>query len=79
MSAVLGRTIRIEQDSIAAREARPAAAGMDEYGRAALAAMFRYYAEHGLPGNPAALHRLLGRAPNDLRQCLAALDRPWTR
>ena len=31
-----------------------------------LAAMFRYYAEHGLIGNPNTLRWLLGRPPNDL-------------
>jgi hypothetical protein len=28
--------------------------------------MFRYYAEHGLIGNPNTLHWLLGRAPTTL-------------
>jgi hypothetical protein len=28
--------------------------------------MFRYYAQHGLIGNPQTLCRLLGRAPNNL-------------
>ena len=36
-----------------------------------LAAMFRYYAEHGLVGNPNTLSWLLGRAPNSLARCLS--------
>ena len=43
---------------------------MGEHERATLAAMFRYYAEHGLVGNPNTLRWLLGRAPNDLAHFL---------
>ena len=35
-----------------------------------LLAMFRHYDAHGLVGNPAALNRLLGRAPTDPRTAL---------
>ncbi len=43
---------------------------MGEHERAALAAMFRYYADHGLIGNANTLRWLLGRAPNDLAKFL---------
>ena len=51
---------------------------MGEYERITLAAMFRYYADYGLIGNPNTLRWLLGRAPNSLASCLgriAALNR----
>ena len=32
--------------------------------------MFRYYAQHGLAGNPNALRWLLGRAAHDLAEFL---------
>jgi hypothetical protein len=43
---------------------------MGEYERATLAAMFRYYAEHGLIGNPNTLRWLLGRTPTSLASFL---------
>jgi len=39
---------------------------MGEYEQATLAAMFRYYAQHGLIGNANTLRSLLGRAPTGL-------------
>ena len=50
LSAVLGRSVRAEEGPLAAWQARARAGGMGEYERATLAAMFRYYAEHGLIG-----------------------------
>jgi NAD(P)H dehydrogenase (quinone) len=79
ITTVLGRRIRIEEEPIAAWEERTKASGMNDYARATLPAMFRYYAEQGLVGDPAVLHRLLGRAPNDLSRFLAALNRARTR
>jgi uncharacterized protein YbjT (DUF2867 family) len=70
ISAVLGREVHAEAEAIEAWEARAGAAGMSEHERATLTAMFRYYAEHGLVGNPNTLRWLLGRAPNDLRAFL---------
>jgi NAD(P)H dehydrogenase (quinone) len=64
--ATLGKIIRVEVETVELWEARARAAGMGDYARAALAAMFRYYAEHGLIGNPNTLRWLLKRAPNDL-------------
>ncbi|MGA8653421.1 MAG: hypothetical protein WB677_22900, partial [Xanthobacteraceae bacterium] len=55
-----------EAEPLAAWEARARAAGMGEHERATLAAMFRYYAEHGLVGNPNTLRWLLGRPPTGL-------------
>jgi uncharacterized protein YbjT (DUF2867 family) len=66
LSAALGRAIRAEEGSLGAWEARARAAGMGDYERETLAAMFRYYAEHGLIGNPNTLAWLLGRAPTSL-------------
>ena len=45
LAAVLGRSVRAEEESLAAWEARARAGGMGEYERGTLAAMFRYYAE----------------------------------
>jgi NAD(P)H dehydrogenase (quinone) len=68
LSAALGHQIRAEEEPLAAWEARAAAAGMGDYERSTLAVMFRYYAAHGLIGNPNTLRWLLGRAPNGLRE-----------
>jgi uncharacterized protein YbjT (DUF2867 family) len=70
MGAALERDVRAEAESIAAWEARARAGGIGEHERNTLAAMFRYYAAHGLIGNPNALRWLLGRAPNDLAHFL---------
>jgi uncharacterized protein YbjT (DUF2867 family) len=66
IGAVLGRNVRAETETLAAWEARARAGGMGEHERATLVAMLRYYADHGLAGNPNTLRWLLGRAPNDL-------------
>jgi hypothetical protein len=69
----LGRDVRAEPETVAAWEARARAAGMGEHERATLAAMFRYYADHGLVGNPNTLSWLLGRAPHDLARFLGRI------
>lgn len=66
IGAALRRDVRAEAESITAWQARTRAAGMGDYERATLAAMFRYYAAHGLVGNDKTLRWLLGRAPTDL-------------
>ena len=66
IGAALARTVRAEAQTVEAWEIGAKAAGMGEHERATLAAMFRYYASHGLSGNPNTLHWLLGRIPNDL-------------
>jgi NAD(P)H dehydrogenase (quinone) len=71
LGAALGRSVHAEAEPLAAWEARARAGGMGEYERATLAAMFRYYAEHGLVGNSHVLRWLLGRAPTSLAAFLA--------
>ena len=68
IGAALKRDVRAEAESVAAWEARARAAGMGEHERATLAAMFRYYAAHGLVGNS-----------NTLRGCSAARQRASRR
>ncbi len=70
LGAALQRDVHAEAETVAVWEERARAAGMGAHERNALAAMFRYYARHGLIGNPNALCRLLGRAPNTLAHCL---------
>ena len=67
----LKRNVRAEAETVEAWEARARASGMGQHERMTLAAMFRYYAEHGLVGNPNTLSWLLGRAPNTLARCLS--------
>jgi len=66
----LKRNVRAEAETVEAWEALARASGMGELERMTLAAMFRYYAEHGLVGNPITLSWLLGRPPNSLARCL---------
>ena len=72
----LRRDVRAEAETVEAWEARARASGMGEHERTTLAAMFRYYAEHGLVGNPNTLSWLLGRAPNSLALFLSRLAAP---
>ena len=66
LSAALGRGVRAEEEPLAAWDARARAGGIGDHERATLAAMLRYYAAHGLVGNPNTLRWLLGRAPTGL-------------
>jgi NAD(P)H dehydrogenase (quinone) len=66
IGATLNKEICVEVETVEAWEARARAAGMGDYEAQTLAAMFRYYAAHGLIGNSKTLHWLLGRAPNSL-------------
>jgi NAD(P)H dehydrogenase (quinone) len=61
LSEALGRPVRAEAEPVEAWEARATALG--DYQRSTLAKMFRYYALHGLVGNPSVLRWLLGREP----------------
>ncbi len=54
---------------------RARVAGVGEHERTTLAAMFRYYAQHGLVGNPNMLRWILGRAPRDLTGFLSRAAR----
>jgi uncharacterized protein YbjT (DUF2867 family) len=74
ISAVLKKDIRVEVESVEAWEARVRAAGMSEHERITLATMFRYYARHGLVGNPNTLRWLLGREPKDLAGFVACIE-----
>jgi NAD(P)H dehydrogenase (quinone) len=74
IGAALGKNIRVEVETVEAWQARALAAGMDEYERATLAAMFGYYARYGLAGNSKTLGWLLGHTPNSLAQFLGAHD-----
>jgi uncharacterized protein YbjT (DUF2867 family) len=78
IGAALGRAVRAEAETVNTWEARARAAGVGEHERAALAAMFRYYAQHGLVGNPNTLRWLLGRAPHDLPEFLGCVVRQQT-
>jgi len=66
IGAATGREVRADSEPVAAWEERAHSASMGERERAALIAMFRYYAEYGLIGNPNTLTWLLGRAPTSL-------------
>ncbi len=73
IAAALGRNVRAEAETAEAWQARARAGGMGEHERVTLAAMFRYYADHGLIGNPNTLSWLLGRAPNSLARFLGRI------
>jgi len=73
IGAALGRDVRAEPETVAAWEARARAAGMGEHERTTLVAMFHYYADHGLVGNPNTLSWLSGRAPHDLARFLGRI------
>jgi len=62
----LNRSVRAEAETVESWQARARAGRMAEYERTTLTAMFRYYAAHGLIGNPHVLASLLGRKPNGL-------------
>jgi NAD(P)H dehydrogenase (quinone) len=66
IAEALNRTVRAEAETVESWQERVREAGMGEYECATLAAMFRYYADHGLIGNSRVLAWLLGREPNDL-------------
>jgi NAD(P)H dehydrogenase (quinone) len=70
LSEWLGRPVQAMAESIEDWKARARAAGMGDYQRQTLAKMFRYYAQHGLGGNPKVLTCLLGRSPATLTQSL---------
>jgi NAD(P)H dehydrogenase (quinone) len=71
LSVALGRPVRAVAEPIEAWEARARAAGMGDYQRDTLAAMFRSYAASGLAGNSNVLGWLLGRRPGRLGEFVA--------
>jgi NAD(P)H dehydrogenase (quinone) len=68
LSEALDRPVRAVAEPIEDWEARARAAGMGEHQIETLLKMFRYYARHGLVGNPRVLTWLLGRAPTTLAE-----------
>jgi uncharacterized protein YbjT (DUF2867 family) len=60
----LGTPVRVDPIPQDAWEAEARSRGLGEYQLNALLAMFRYYDQHGLYGNPRVLSWLLGREPN---------------
>lgn len=68
LAAALKRPVRAKAETVEAWDQRAHAAGMRNYERTTLAAMMRYYAAHGLVGNPNTLTWLLGRTPATLAQ-----------
>lgn len=70
LSLAIGRPVRAVAEAVEAWEAR-AGAGMGDYQRQTLAAMFRSYATHGLVGNANVLNWLLGVSPITLAEFAA--------
>jgi NAD(P)H dehydrogenase (quinone) len=66
IAAALNVPVRAEAETVESWQVRARSSGMGEYECVTLAAMFRYYAAHGLIGNPRVLASLLGRRPTDL-------------
>jgi len=66
ISAALGRNVHAVEEPVAAWETRVVAAGLGQYQRETLRAMFAYYAGYGLEGNPSVLGWLLGRPPTSI-------------
>jgi len=66
----LGRPVRAVAEAVEEWEARAKAAGMGDYQCETLVKMFRYYAQHGLRGNPRLLSWLLGRPTTTLAEFL---------
>jgi len=71
IGSAIGREVHAEAQSLADWDARARAAGIGDHERATLAAMFRYYAAHGLIGNSNTLRWLLGRSPASLADFLS--------
>jgi len=71
LEQALGRPVRAEAQSIETQEARVRAAGIGDYQRATLLAMFRYCGEFGLAGNANVLGWLLKRRPTSLPEFVA--------
>jgi NAD(P)H dehydrogenase (quinone) len=63
LSEKIGRPVRVERIELADWEREARDHGVGEYQLGSLLQMFRYYASHGLSGNPNVLEWLLGRPP----------------
>jgi len=71
LSAAVGRKVQAVSEPIETWEAHARAAGMGDYQRETLIAMFRSYAASGLIGNANVLTWLLGRRPTTLARFAA--------
>ncbi len=71
LSERLGRGVRVEETGLDVWERGARSSGLSDYAVTTLLQMFRYYARHGLVGNPNVLGWLLGRAPTSLETFLA--------
>jgi NAD(P)H dehydrogenase (quinone) len=71
LSFAIGRPVRAVAETVETWETRARAAGMGDYQRETLAAMFRSYAAQGLVGNTNVLAWLLRRSPTTLAQFAA--------
>ncbi len=82
LSRHLGRTVQAQVQSLEAWEDRARSVQLGEYQISNLLAMFRYYAQYGLTGNPNILTWLLGRPPGTLgayvERVMAGRGRPAT-
>jgi len=68
LGRALGRSVRVEAETIETWRLRARASGLGDYQCDVLAKMFRYYADNGLVGNPNVLRWLLGRPPTTLAE-----------
>jgi NAD(P)H dehydrogenase (quinone) len=75
LSQTMGRPVRAVAETVEAWETRARGAGMGEYQRETLAAMFRSYAADDLVGNANVLTWLLGRSPTTLAEFAADVPR----
>ncbi|MBI4769096.1 MAG: NmrA family NAD(P)-binding protein, partial [Chloroflexi bacterium] len=77
LSAGPGRPVRAEAVPLDRWEAGARAAGLSDYAVETLLRMFRYYARHGLTGNPNVLRWLLGRPPATLADFVSRTAQEW--
>lgn len=68
LAAALGRSVQVDEITQAVWEHTARAAGMNDYAINTLLAMFTYYEQVGLVGNPNILGWLLGRPPTTLTE-----------
>jgi uncharacterized protein YbjT (DUF2867 family) len=73
LGGVIGRTVTAR--AIGLDTWQRSATALPAYARDTLLAMFRYYAAHGLVGNPTVLRSLLGREPHQI----ASVVERWGR
>lgn len=72
LETVIGRSVTVREIPLHEWRQDAVAAGLSAYAIDTLLQMFRYYAAHGLVGNPTVLRHLLGRGPTSLSACARA-------